>query len=218
MDGELRLTEDLHDADRRAAGRTDGELRDRRERQAGADVRGRPRVLGRLHERRCRTAVGCAVFLSDRSARLRLFHATGRSRRLFPRGHARFYEEVRQALALPEVVVLGHSFGATTALTYAALYPESTARCVAVAAFGIGPDADARQGGDAEAEALLARHSRSPWYEAARPVMDSWTERLLAATDASEMEQMMVTVLPFYLAEPDRPEVAARLAEMTRVM
>ena len=137
-----------------------------------------------------------------------------------PEGHARFYEEVRQALALPEVVVLGHSFGATTALTYAALYPESTARCVAVAAFGIGPAADALQGGDAEAEAgaLLARHSRSPWYEAARPVMDSWTERLLAAGDASEMEQMMATVLPFYLAEPDRPEVAARLAEMSRAM
>jgi proline iminopeptidase len=53
-----------------------------------------------------------------------------------PEGHARFYEEVRQALALPGVVVLGHSFGATTALTYAALYPDSTASCVAVAAFG----------------------------------------------------------------------------------
>ena len=137
-----------------------------------------------------------------------------------PEGHARFYEEVRQALALPEVVVLGHSFGATTALTYAALYPQSTARCVAIAAFGIGPDADAQGGGDAEAEAeaLLARHASSPWYAQARPVMDSWTERLLAATDAAEMEQMMATVLPFYLAEPDKPEVAARLAEMSRVM
>jgi proline iminopeptidase len=137
-----------------------------------------------------------------------------------PEGHARFYEEVRQALALPEVVVLGHSFGATTALTYAALYPQSTARCVAVAAFGIGPDADAQGGGDAEAEAeaLLARHASSPWYAQARRVMDSWTERLLAATDAAEMEQMMATVLPFYLAEPDKPEVAARLAEISGVM
>src|SRR6266704_4499022 len=109
-----------------------------------------------------------------------------------PDGHARFYEQVRQALALPKVLVLGHSFGATTALTYAALFPESTAMCVAVAAFGIGPDTDAREGGEAEAaaEALLARHAGSPWYEAARPVMDSWTERLLAATDAAEMEQM----------------------------
>jgi len=46
-----------------------------------------------------------------------------------PEGHARFYEQVRQALALPKVVVLGHSFGATTALTYAALFPQSTAVC-----------------------------------------------------------------------------------------
>src|SRR5262249_48071353 len=37
-----------------------------------------------------------------------------------PEGHARYYEEVRQALGLGEVVVFGHSFGATTALTYAA--------------------------------------------------------------------------------------------------
>jgi proline iminopeptidase len=137
-----------------------------------------------------------------------------------PEGHARFYEQVRQALALPEVVVLGHSFGATTALTYAALFPDCTAMCVAVGAFGIGPDTDAREGGEAEAEAeaLLARHAGSPWYEAARPVMDSWTERLLAATDAAEMEQMMATVLPFYLAEPDKPEVAARLADMSAAM
>ncbi len=137
-----------------------------------------------------------------------------------PDGHARFYEEVRQALALPKVVVLGHSFGATTALTYAALFPESTAACVAVAAFGIGPDADAQAGGGAEAEAdvLLARHAGSPWYEAARPVLDQWTERLLAATEAAEMEQMMATVLPFYLAKPDNPEVAARLTGMSQVM
>jgi proline iminopeptidase len=130
------------------------------------------------------------------------------------------HSKVRQALALPEVVVVGHSFGGTTALTYAALFPESTAMCVAVAAFGIGPDADAQQGGaaGAEAEALLARHAGSPWYEAARPVMDSWTERLLAATDAAEMQQMMATVLPFYLAGPDKPEVATRLATMSAAM
>jgi len=137
-----------------------------------------------------------------------------------PEGHARFYEEVRQALGLPPLVVLGHSFGATTALTYAAMFPESTAACVAVGAFGIGPDADALQGGEAEAEteALMARHSNSSWYAAARPVMDSWTERLLAATEATEMEQMMATVLPFYVAEPDKPDVAAGLATLSRAM
>src|SRR5215470_6293330 len=137
-----------------------------------------------------------------------------------PEGHARFYEEVRRALALPKLVVFGHSFGATTALTYAALFPESTAACVAVAAFGIGPDADAQDGGaaEAEAEAMLARHAGSPWYAAARPVMDAWTERLLAAAQDAEMAQMMATVLPLYVAEPDKPEVAAGLARMSRVM
>ena len=137
-----------------------------------------------------------------------------------PEGHARFYEGVRRALGLSKVVVLGHSFGATTALTYAALFPEAVQACIAVAAFGVGPEADAREGGQAEAEveAMLLLHAGSPWYAAARPVMDEWTERILAASDPAEMEQMMATVLPFYLAEPDKPEVAARLAEMSRVM
>ena len=36
-----------------------------------------------------------------------------------------FYEDVREALGLPPVTVVGHSFGATTALTYAALLPDA---------------------------------------------------------------------------------------------
>jgi proline iminopeptidase len=137
-----------------------------------------------------------------------------------PDGHARFYEDVRQALGLPRLVVLGHSFGATTALTYAALFPESTAACVAVAGFGIGPAADADHGAaaEAESEALLRRHAGAPWFAAAATVMDEWTERILAATDPAEMESMMATVLPLYAAEPDRPEVAAGLARFNQAM
>ena len=135
-----------------------------------------------------------------------------------PEGHARFYDEVRQALRLESPVVFGHSFGATTALTYAALYPGHVERCVAVAAFGIGTEVDASGGGEASAEmeANLARHADSPWYAEARPVMDGWTERILATDDPAEMERMMSTVLPFYMAHPDRPDVAAELAEFRR--
>src|SRR4029453_6957650 len=84
----------------------------------------------------------------------------------------------------------------------------------------MGPEADAQGGGaaEAEAQALLERAARSAWYAEARPVFDAWTERLLAATRAAEMEQVMATILPVSLAEPDKPEVAARLAEMTRAM
>jgi len=76
-----------------------------------------------------------------------------------PEGHAQFYEDVRQALRLPQVTVFGHSFGATTALTYSALYPDSVARCIAVAPFGIGTEHDVADGGPlaAEMETMLAR-------------------------------------------------------------
>jgi len=39
-----------------------------------------------------------------------------------PEGHARFYDEVRAALGLERVTVLGHSFGGGVALAYAALF------------------------------------------------------------------------------------------------
>ena len=48
--------------------------------------------------------------------------------------------------------------------------------------------------------------------------MDEWTERILAATDPAEMESMMATVIPFYVAEPDQPHVAAGLAKFRQRM
>jgi proline iminopeptidase len=132
-----------------------------------------------------------------------------------PEGHARFYDEVSEALGLDQVVVLGHSFGGTTALTYAALYPQRLERCIAVDAFGIGTEVG---GEDAEAAytAALERHANAPWYPKARPIMDQWTERVLATNDPGDVEQMMAAVLPFYMAHPERPEVGAAIAEFRR--
>ena len=135
-----------------------------------------------------------------------------------PEGHARFYEEVRRALGLDEVVVFGHSFGATTALTYAAIYPGSLSRCIAVGAYGVGvetDDADA-VGAAAEMDAFLARHADKEWYPDARAAWDSWTERVLATEDPTEVDRMMATVLPLYTAHPERPEVWAALEEMKK--
>ena len=136
-----------HDADRCAAGRAGRQLRNHWERQAGADVPGGPGFSAAYMN-------GDAELLSDvLHSYLIDPHGSGSSTPpanpadYSPEGHARFYEQVRQALALPEVTVVGHSFGATTALTYAALFPESTASCVAVAAFGVGPKSPGRRRG-----------------------------------------------------------------------
>jgi pimeloyl-ACP methyl ester carboxylesterase len=133
-----------------------------------------------------------------------------------PAGHAQFYEEVRQALGLDRVVVFGHSFGASTALTYCALYSAAAARCVSAAGGGLSSELDeaASQAARVEMETALSRHADAPWYREARATIDEWTERVLATDDPGEVEEMMVTVLPFYTAHPDHPEVAAALADM----
>ena len=133
-----------------------------------------------------------------------------------PAGHAGFYDEVRRALGLDRVTILGHSFGATTALVYSALFPNTVNACVAVAPFGIGPDSGATEAGAAadEFERGLARHARADWYPEARRTMDEWTERVLATEDPLEVERMMGTVLPLYTAHPDRNTVHAALEAM----
>jgi proline iminopeptidase len=132
-----------------------------------------------------------------------------------PAGHARFYDEVRKALNLGPVNVHGVSFGGTVALTYAALFPESTTRCIAVSAFAVGEELDEEEGGDAaaEMEAALARHADAEWYPEAREVWDTWTQRALAATDPEEIRDMLATVFPLYTAYPDRPHVRKAIDE-----
>jgi proline iminopeptidase len=132
-----------------------------------------------------------------------------------PEGHARFYEGVRQALGLGRVVLFGHSFGATTALTHAALFPAAAAACIAVAPFGIGDDVDSADV-TASQEAyvdLQQRHAGSPWYEKAQRVNAEWDDRVRAATDAAEISEMMAALTPFYFADPDKPEVIAAMDE-----
>jgi pimeloyl-ACP methyl ester carboxylesterase len=123
-------------------------------------------------------------------------------------GHARFYDEVRRALGLREVTVMGISFGAVVALTYAALFPETTRRCIAIGARAVGEEQESEEQAD-EMQRFLSRHAEAPWYPSARRVWDEWTERVLSATDAAEVDAMMAEVLPLYTAHPERPRVRA---------
>jgi pimeloyl-ACP methyl ester carboxylesterase len=44
----------------------------------------------------------------------------------------RFFEEVRDALGLGPVTVMGHSWGGLIAVLFAAMFPESVRRCIVV--------------------------------------------------------------------------------------
>ena len=132
-------------------------------------------------------------------------------------GHARFYDEVRQALDVPAATIMGISFGGIVALTYASLYPDSATRCIAVAARAVGDEIEDDDAA-AEMEAVLARHSHQPWYPSARAIWDEWTDRVLAAEDAREVDEMMAAVLPLYTANPERPGVRTMIGEWRRDM
>jgi proline iminopeptidase len=132
-------------------------------------------------------------------------------------GHARFYEEVSRALGVGTATIMGTSFGGIVALTYTSLFPDATTRCISVASRAVGEEIQGDEAA-AEMEAFLDRHSREPWYPAARKTSDEWTERVLAAEDSREVDEMMAEVLPLYTAYPDRPGVQALIEQWRQDM
>src|SRR2546426_1139040 len=60
-------------------------------------------------------------------------------------GHARFYNEVRQALGIGSAAIMGFSFGGIVAMTYASLYPEATTCCISVASRAVGAEIDGEE-------------------------------------------------------------------------
>jgi proline iminopeptidase len=126
-------------------------------------------------------------------------------------GHARFYDRVRAALGIEHATIMGISFGGIVALAYAALFPEVSTRCIAVATRVVGQQEEGEEAAQ-EMERMLERHAAAPWYPSARATWLAWTDRVLEATDPGEIDAMMAEILPLYTADPDRPGVKKAIA------
>ena len=134
-------------------------------------------------------------------------------------GQARFrtkelLEDVRQALGLGSVSLLGFSFGGGVALAYAVHFPQVTRHCITVGGYVLGDGGEEHVAAQAQAQftRVLARHASALWYPEVYAVLETWTERVLAATDHAEVDALFGTVAPFYFAHPERPEMAAYIA------
>ena len=78
----------------------------------------------------------------------------------------------------------------------------------------MGVELDEEEGGvAADMEAALARHAEASWYPEARSVWEDWTPRALAATEPSDVAEMLATVLSLYTAYPENPDVREALDE-----
>ncbi len=137
--------------------------------------------------------------------------------RYSPWDHARFYEQVREALGLDRVVAFGQSWGGTVALVYAGMFPDAVTACVAGSPYSVGEDVILPERSELEGEYLrnLDRHSHQDWFPRSCEVLTNWHDLVLAA-EPDELKALMGELLPLWMAHPDRPAAQAVIAAMVR--
>jgi pimeloyl-ACP methyl ester carboxylesterase len=121
-------------------------------------------------------------------------------------------------LILGPVSLVGFSFGGGVALAYAAHFPQVTRHCITVGGYVVEEVGEEYVTAQAQAQftRVLARHASAASYPEVYAVLETWTERVLAATDHAEVDALFGTVAPFYFAHPERPEMAAYIAALRR--
>ncbi len=130
------------------------------------------------------------------------------------KGSAAFYEEVRQALGLGPVTLLGHSWGGTVCLAYAALFPESSRRCIAIDAWAACREIDEGAEAQAEMAAAFTRHAGEPWMPAAKEAFEAACQPDFF--DVDDAESVWSRAWPLYFAHPELPLAQQHIARLTR--
>lgn len=130
------------------------------------------------------------------------------------RGTAAFFEEVRAALGLGRVTLLGHSWGGSVCLAYAALYPGTTRRCIAIDPWAASREVDAGAAARASLEAVFARFGGAPWMPAARRAFDAGMSPDFL--DRDDPEAAWNPAWPLYFAHPERPLAQKHIARLSR--
>jgi len=127
--------------------------------------------------------------------------------------HAQFFGEVRQALGLGPLTVMGHSWGVLVALGFALAKPDAVERLILIS--GYAGDASVSEDiATHERERALDRVRREPWFDMA------WT-RFGEDLDVSgrELDERFEACWPLYFATPQSEASQmhiARLAQETR--
>ena len=123
--------------------------------------------------------------------------------------HVRFFDEVRGALGLGRVTVMGHSWGGLVALAFALAFPDAVERLIVID--GYAGDSTVSVGiATAERERAFDRIRALPWFEAAVAVFDE------EVATARELDERFGRCWPLYFAAPDGPASRAHIERLTR--
>ena len=113
--------------------------------------------------------------------------------------HVRYFDEVRRALDLGRVTVMGHSWGGLVALAFALAVPDAVERLIVVDGYA-GESTVSEEIATAEREQAFDRVRGEPWFEAAVAVFDEDLD-----ISARELDEHFERCWPLYFAEPDSP-------------
>jgi proline iminopeptidase len=123
-----------------------------------------------------------------------------------------FFQDVRGALGLRRVTVMGHSWGGLVAAAWAAAHPESVERVVVVDGYPGGAAVDPSLTA-AERERALARHDGTHYIEAARAALDEENDAESTA-DEETSNRNFLTAWPVYFADPTSATSAPHVARV----
>lgn len=114
--------------------------------------------------------------------------------------HVAFFDEVRQALGLGAVSVMGHSWGGLVALAFALTFPDIVHRLVIVDGYA----------GDASIPADVAIAERERAFDRVRS--EQWFDKAIATfyedgeIAARELDERFKSCWPLYFADMSRPQ------------
>ena len=123
--------------------------------------------------------------------------------------HVRYFDDVRRALGLGRVTVMGHSWGGLVALALALGVPEAVERLIVIDGYA----------GEASVPEDTATVARDRALDRVRG--ESWFDEAVAVFGegvgtARELDERFGSCWPLYFAEPDSPDSRAHIERLTR--
>lgn len=124
--------------------------------------------------------------------------------------HVRFFDDVRQALGLGRVTVMGHSWGGLVALALTLAVPDAVERLVIIDGYA----------GEASVAEEVATTERNRSFERLRD--RPWLEEAIAAfgvdlePTSRELDERFAACWPLYFAEPESDLSRAHIARLRR--
>jgi proline iminopeptidase len=124
--------------------------------------------------------------------------------------HVRYFDDVRRALGLGKVTVMGHSWGGLVALAFALALPEAVERLIVTDGYA-GESTVSEAEATAQRERAFDRIRAHPWFEAAAAVFEEDLD-----TTARQLDERFEQCWPLYFAEPDSQRSRRHIERLQR--